>query len=185
MESVIATIKVCSKMFTCTLRRRYIRTCLIFEEQPTVVGAGVNIALRHWARTVAAVVGEGHWPVKRTGHCTRLLAKHRVEQGISGNVRAQRWKGVLVVTIGCATALQINKIWSCVIVKIEIRNSHQSFDGNWKFHLIVFRRYMRATKDKRRLTGGYICYRNICTVTIVSRTRFNESIYIIIHEFTV
>lgn len=78
------------QLFTCTLRRWYIWASLIFEEQPTVVGAGVNIALRQRARPMAAVVGEGHWPVKRTGHCTRLLAKHRIEESISGNVRAQR-----------------------------------------------------------------------------------------------
>lgn len=84
---------------TCALGSRYIGTRLVSEQQPAIIGAGVDIADWHRAGPVTTVVRERHGSTERAGHGYCLLPEHRIEQGISCDVRAQRWQGVSAVAV--------------------------------------------------------------------------------------
>lgn len=86
---------------TCALGSRYVGARLVSEQQSAIIGAGVDIADWHRAGPVTTVVRERHGSTKRAGHGYRLLPEHRIEQGISCDVRAQRWQGVSAVAVSC------------------------------------------------------------------------------------
>lgn len=88
-------------ILTCALGGGHVGTGLVPEQQPTLVGAGVDVALGTGAATVAPVVREGHGSVEGAGHGGCLLAEHRVQQGIAGYIRAERREAVAPVTVGC------------------------------------------------------------------------------------
>lgn len=64
---------------TCALRGGYVRTGLVLEEESAVVRAGVDVARRIRARTVAPIVREGHRSTKGARHGRCLLAEHGVQ----------------------------------------------------------------------------------------------------------
>lgn len=86
---------------TCALRGGYVWTGLVLEEEPAVVRAGVDVARRVRARTVASIVREGHGAAKGAGYGRRLLAEHGVQQRIPRDVGAERRQGVSAVAKGC------------------------------------------------------------------------------------
>lgn len=86
-------------MITGALGSVNVGTSLVAQQQPAVVGAGVDAADRRAALAVTPAVGEGEGALERTRDRLGVLPEHRVEEGVAGYHAAERRQHLLAVTV--------------------------------------------------------------------------------------